>query len=296
MTSIRELSSPATALASAAWRAGGESVDFTPYQTSRPREDGMPDIDLAAVRQVVHHAMDEFTGRREQSDAWLAPRLHATLRLSRREAARPGLWRHLGLAVVPEYVRWRWGPTDEDKGDPAAPDRFHGPTYKHALGRLWWGAELFRNGSDYSPVEKAFGNQDLMNNFFRMDIAHHRPTTQAAVRVLFPEDGTKRGGREANALAKAVNAAATTLLVDALAADPGLDVDVRRSWMQESVDALLVIDRRPIGPDDPRVPEDSVRVMTELLEQLFKEAPVRGKHRADDAGQPSGPAESAATA
>jgi hypothetical protein len=295
VTNIRELSSPATALASTAWRAGDESVDFTSYETAWPREDGMPDIDLDAVQQVVHHAMDGFSGQRELSDAWLAPRLHATLRLSRREAARPGLWRHLGLVALPEYVRWRWGPVDEDRGDPAAPDRFQGPSYKHALGRLWWGAELFRNGPEYAPVEKAFLNQDLMNNFFRMDIAHHRPTAQAAVRVLFPENGTKRGGREANALAKAVNAAATTLLVDALAADPGLDVDVRRSWMQEAVDALLVIERQPVGPNDPQVPARSVQVMTDLLEQLFTEARVRGKHRADPEDEPVDPESATAT-
>jgi len=282
MANIIELSSQATGLVSSAWRAGDESVDFTPFELVRERDPELPAIDLDAVREVVRHAMEEYADRPEGgADAWLAPRLHSALRVTRREAARLGLWRHLGLVVLPEYVRHRWGPA-EGVGDPAAPDRFHGPTYKHALGRLWWGAELFRDGPDYTPVEKAFQNQDLMNNFFRMDVAHHRPTAQAAVKVLFPEDAPKRGGREANALSKAVNAAATTLLVDAMAVDAPLDTAARHAWMQERIDPLLIIERMPTGPDDPRVPERSVTAMTDLLEVLFSEAPVRGKQPATD--------------
>src|SRR4051794_23978591 len=113
MASIIELSSQATGLASSAWRAGDESVDFTPFELVRERDPELPAIDLDAVREVVRHAMEEYADRPEGGgDAWLAPRLHSALRVTRREAARLGLWRHLGLVVLPEYVRHRWGPAD----------------------------------------------------------------------------------------------------------------------------------------------------------------------------------------
>src|SRR4051812_275339 len=124
MANICELSSPATTLASEAWRAGRETVDFSRYQVASPREDGMPEIDLGAVRQVVDRAIDDFGDRAGASDSWLAPRLHPALRLSRREASRPGLWRHLGLVALPHYVRWRWGSESADKQKIAQPDRF----------------------------------------------------------------------------------------------------------------------------------------------------------------------------
>lgn len=44
--------------------------------------------------------MFAFDEERTRADAWLAPRLHATLRLTRQEAADRRLWNHLALAVA----------------------------------------------------------------------------------------------------------------------------------------------------------------------------------------------------
>jgi len=290
MSNINELSFSAIVLASSAWRAGDENVDFKPYEMAVPREDGLPPLDLAAVGHVVTEAMTKFADNPEDSDGWLAPRLHATLRLSRREASRTGLWRYLGMVLLPDYIRWRWGSSTEG-ADPATAVRFHGDTSKHAFGRLWWGAELFRNGPDYASVEKAFDGQDLMNNLFRMDIAHHRPTAQAAVAVLFPQGKPKLGGDATNALSKAANAAATTLLIDAVAPDAPLDTAARTTWMKELIDAVHIVQQLPVGPGDLPVPQTSVDVMAKLFEQLLTEAPFRRRKRANvDGGEDITPA------
>jgi hypothetical protein len=154
----------------------------------------------------------------------------------------------------------------------AREDRFAGPIYKHAIARLWWMAELFRNGNDYGAVPLALMNQDIPNNLFRMDIAHHRPTVLAAVRVL---EG--KTGREANALAKAINSTATTLALDLIAPDELLDPAALERWVVEDIDPVRYLDEMPPGPDDPQVPEASIESMAVLLSELLAEAPVRGK-------------------
>lgn len=242
-------------------------------------EDAPRDIHLDGVRAILDEAMDRYRDRPAQSDSWLGPRLHAALRLTRREAARRGIWRYLAIVFAPDYVRWRWTREKED-GVTVAPgvDRFVGPDYKQAFARLWWMAELFRHGEDYSSATAALSNQDVTNNLFRADLAHHRPTALGAVAVLAGGDAVL-GGREANALSKAANAAATTLLVDAIAPDEALDDAARDDWIDEGddYDPTLYFDDLPRGPADPEVPQESLATMTQLLAELLDEAPVRGK-------------------
>ncbi|MDJ1134502.1 DUF6339 family protein [Streptomyces iconiensis] len=230
------------------------------------------------VRDLLEDAMYEFGETRTAADAWLAPRLHATLRLTRVEAADPGLWNYLALGVAPDYVHWRHNPSGERPAEPTAPvpaERFKGPHYKQAFARLWWTAELFRDGPDYTPVVTACGIQDILNFAIRLEVMDHRPTAQAVVRLL--TDGTVRTGRETNALAAAVNAAASTLFLDALAPDVDRNPTDIRAWSDGAEDAMPV-NRRilPGGPDEERTPKESVEILAEQFRELFDEAPVRG--------------------
>lgn len=280
MIAIKSLDYAATEVVSRpGFRLGVEAPSLGEYETSL--ELGHR-IDLDAVRTFIDEAMRRFPGAGTAADIWLAPRLHYALRLTRRQAADRGLWRWLGCVFAPDFVRWRWGSPDEDSRDPesaAKAERFVGADYKHALARLWWMAELFRDGPDYDLVAKALGNQDIPNNLFRMDVAHHRPTVLAAARVL---DG--KTGRQANALAKAVNSAATTLVIDVIAPDVALDVDATTRWLNdaESLDPGRYFDVLPSGPDDPSAPATSIDRMAELLTELLSEAPVRGRAVPDE--------------
>jgi hypothetical protein len=71
------------------------------------------DISLDPLKGVITAAMRRYDP--EKSDAWLAPRVHATLRLTRREAGDKRVWAYLNVAVFPDYVRWRWRDSDEDQ-------------------------------------------------------------------------------------------------------------------------------------------------------------------------------------
>lgn len=234
------------------------------------------------IRSLVEDAMFEFREDRTRADAWLAPRLHATLRLTRREAADKRLWNHLALAVAPDYVVWRHlsEPTANRPERRIAAARFRGPADRQCFSRLWWAAELFRNGSDYEPVEVACGNQDLIHTVLRSELIDHRPTAQALVRLL--ESGQVSSGREINGLSVAINAAGATLIYDILAPDQPRDPACLRDWIAEAESAPPVERYElPNGPDEDPVPEESVAALTSYFAELFETAPVRGRKNGD---------------
>ncbi|WP_329078729.1 DUF6339 family protein [Streptomyces niveus] len=236
-------------------------------------------LELHRVRDLVDDALNLFRAERPTAaDAWLAPRLHETLRLTRREAAEKGLWTYLALGVAPDYVVWRHLPEPKADGSQArvARDKFVGPHYKQSFARLWWAAELFRDGPDYRPVVVACGNQDMLNSALRLDVIDHRPTAQALVRLL--ERGIVRTGREVNALTPAVNAAAATLMYDIVAPDVERDGEALRDWIAGAASALPSSrNGLPEGLEEERVPERSVQDLVTHFEELFADAPVRGR-------------------
>ncbi|KRE65822.1 MULTISPECIES: DUF6339 family protein [Micrococcaceae] len=261
------------------FRLGTADLDFTDQLVDVR---GLRQHRLEPVRVFLDEAMSRYSQADvAASDSWLGPRLHAALRLSRREAGNRDVWRFLGVWGA-DFVRWRFGPAagEEDPDKAAKTERFLGPTSKHALARLWWMAEVFRDGNNYSTAALALTNQDIINNLFRMSISNHRPTALAALAVL-PASGDGKSlpdGRRANALAKATNAAASTLLLDLIGPDTERDVTSRRQWENVSVDfdPRIYFDDLPEGPDDGETPPESIKQMKVLLEQLLAEAPIRG--------------------
>lgn len=261
------------------FRLGTADIDTTDYLTNVR---GLREHRLEPLRALLDEVMSRYAqAEAASSDSWLGPRLHATLRLSRREAGNRDVWRFLGLWAA-DYIRWRFGPPagEDDVEQAAKTERFVGPDSKHALARLWWMAEVFRDGKNYAPAALALTNQDIVNNLFRMSISNHRPTALAALAVLpSSADGTSLpGGRQANALAKATNAAASTLVLDLIGPDVELDAAARVRWEGSGADhdPQFYFDTLPEGPDDGEAPPESVEAMKKLLTDLLAGAKVRG--------------------
>ena len=228
------------------------------------------DWDAEPVRDLFVEAMKRFQPtERTAADAWLAPGLHSTLRLTRREAADSRLWNYLALRLAPDYVFWRHL---SHRSASVTRTRFVGPFYSQAFARLWWAAELFRDGPDYEPVVVACGNQDVLNTVLRLEVIQHRPTAQAIIRLLATQ--VVRTGREVNALAQAVNTAGATLSYEALAPDDPRDPDAYRDWIEALEGALVPFDSLPYGPEDGRVRQQSVDTLATLFKQLFTDAPA----------------------
>ncbi|MFZ3570317.1 DUF6339 family protein [Streptomyces sp. BH097] len=234
------------------------------------------------VRSLVDRVMHQCRNDKPTvADEWLAPRLHATLRLTRSEAADPELWAYIGLVVAPDYVEWRHGGTGR-----IDPVRFQGLHYKQAFARLWWAAELFRNGDDYRPVALICKNQqDMLNTALRLDVMDHRPVAQAVAALL--DRGVVSNGRQVNALCTVVNAAAMTLSYEAIAPDIERDAGAVADWIRH--DSTILSDVvLPVGPAEPPVPKGSTDTLTEIFADLFKDAPVRDGKQGDESEESDG--------
>ncbi|GGS51449.1 DUF6339 family protein [Streptomyces violaceus] len=255
---------------------GHGGVDLAKAVDPLPEDD--PRWEAEPLRELVEDAMHEFRDKRTEADGWLAPRLHAALRLTRREAADRRLWNHLALAVAPDYVAWRHFPAPTSGGAESriSSARFKGALDRQCFSRLWWAAEMFRNGSEYAPVVAACANQDLIHSALRRDLIDHRPTAQALVRIM--GRGIAGTGREIEGLMTAINAAGATLVYDVLAPDEPRDPEALRQWVAAAESAPPVPRHSlPVGPEEEPVPEESVVALTDYFADLFETAPVRGR-------------------
>ena len=221
-------------------------------------------VDLTAPGAFVDEAMKRFATNRDGSDEWLAPRLHYAFRLHRREAADPRLFWYLALAWRPDYVRWRFVQPNGSVTD----DRYLGPAYKNAFARLWWAAELIRNGRDYSPVSKSFEMQDIQNSWMRMRAFRSRHLAVAAVDVLASFDGKNATSNQVALLSKAVNQTLTTTVLDAIVGGGTHDQIAMDEWVggiRPKIDELAHMSTLPPGPDEDTIDPSELAPVRELL-------------------------------
>jgi hypothetical protein len=268
MSNARVLLPAARAQLTPAFRQGLSDPDLRDYLQPFALDDDLP---LDDVRRLLQHAADAFASDPPASDRWLAPRLHAALRLRRAEAAERGLWGWLGAVEYPDYARWRFpgrGEEEEDESKRGTPlKRFVGSGRDHALARLWWGAELFRNGSSYAPVVRAFVKQDVPSTWLSLDAVHHPAAAQAALRLL-PELGSK----PINRLSTALDHVLTTIQLDVIAPIEPPDTIAADEWVsgRADIDDLLE-ETLPVGPDEDPVPDELVEAVEELLIRVAAE-------------------------
>jgi hypothetical protein len=191
------------------------------------------------------------------SDAWLASRIHAALRLTRKEAADRRLWNYLAICELRDYVHWRW------RGNERTPEvRFWGADNKQAIKRLWWGAELSRNGDDYGLTRVAFSMQDIPNTILSLRAMHNKTVAIAVLRFI---DANKLNGKQINVLSTKLNTAAMTVSLDMLAPVPQILDHQELDWYSEHVE---LDGNLPKGPGDQCVDEEAVARVTQLLHKL----------------------------
>jgi hypothetical protein len=226
-------------------------------------------ISLESLKEVVREAMKRHAAKPSESDGWLAPRVHATLRLTRREAADRRLWAYLNVAVFPEHVRWRWRDPD-DPQTVVAIERFLGEGSTNQLGRLWWGAELTRNGTSYQRTAKAFRSSQFARSWQVLDVMHHRPAALAIVDFLDQfNEGKGATDSQGARMARALNAALRTLALDQVADNPEPDAEAFREWIKEPIDATKMWEDLPKGPDEKEpVSDQAIAAVRQHLDDL----------------------------
>jgi hypothetical protein len=249
-------------------------------------------VDLSPLRAVVGEAMKRFEFEPSKSDPWLGPRIHAALRLTRREAADKRIWAYLTVLEFPHYVRWRWSKEGQDA--PVPFERFVGHESAKSLAKLWWVAELGRNGSDYRPAVAAL----KIPGFYwwqKMNFIHHKVGAIAAIRFLSEFGTTGATTAQVLELVKKLNFALRTVSVDSIALSPPTDADAVREWIGEQIDETTIIrDELPRGPDEAAVKEAdivAVRAFLDALAERINLTEAKGKKREHPKNSETGAAE-----
>jgi hypothetical protein len=145
-------------------------------------------LELRGVAEVVTQLEQRFAPHDTAMDAVAAEGLHRALRLSRREAADPRVWRFLAIVAFPQAVRHRW----EHHSFSTMRSRFVRPGTRpdsNALSRWWWIAELTCEGADYALTRKALARAPLTNAIFIRSLSFYRPAVEACLSVLSEAPG-----------------------------------------------------------------------------------------------------------
>lgn len=140
-------------------------------------------VGLDAFDDAIDRVMRDGAAHDPGLDAEAAPAVHRALAISRRDAADPGIFRYLAVVHRPDFVRFRW----EYRSWPTMRSRFWRPGTRpdsNVFARLWWIAELSRDGDDYETTRRLLTRQPLANNLFVRDLAAYAPLVRAYTSVL----------------------------------------------------------------------------------------------------------------
>lgn len=154
-------------------------------------------VELEALDGHIGQVVRNYPAHDPAIDAVFAPHLHAALQLSRREAAEPGLWRYLAVIHAPQFVRHRW----EYLSWATASTRFWSLGTRHtsnAFARLWWIAELTRDGESYELTTRVLSKPSFATQIFVRSWSQHTPAVRAFLDVLgaAPAEVIERTARE----------------------------------------------------------------------------------------------------
>lgn len=229
-----------------------EDPEKHPLETEIVTRIGGSEIRTAALEALFlefHRRAEagEWSKDRAVSDRWLAPRVHACLRLSRAQASDRSLWHWIAITIAPRYTAWRW--VDQTgKTTVVTDDRWYGPIHKQSVARLWWGAELFRDGSDYEPVERAFIRQDLINSYMPRVLVRCRSFALGIVNALATKGGEAMTAAQMNDLARVLNLVTAGRPPEAQVGFQSDDLWGAATWASSDAPVPSDWDIRPEGP------------------------------------------------
>ncbi|RMG97525.1 MAG: hypothetical protein D6705_08570 [Deltaproteobacteria bacterium] len=186
---------------------------YDPDELAQWCDDADEDVDLEPFVASVEEVLASAEPGTAKVDALAAPKIHRALPISRRTAADPGIWRFLAVGVAPGLVRHRW----PVRTLATTRRRFWAPGMRHdsnTIGRLWWIAELTRNGDDYGLTRSVLESSNLATLLFVRRIGHHRPIVAGFVRFFARADAPA-----VEPLVARFSAVASTCALDALDAD-----------------------------------------------------------------------------
>ena len=160
-----------------------EIDDSTIREYSAPIHGVKADVD--GLREVLADITDRYDRYEHSIDATAAEPVREYLDFSRHIATDSGLWHWLTVSEFNEFVYYRWRESGniEEKFLKAGAD-----IYSNAVHRLWWGAELTRDGNDYTRTKTMFRQGELANDVLDRWFARYEPAAKVVIDELDGED------------------------------------------------------------------------------------------------------------
>jgi hypothetical protein len=239
-------------------------------------------FDATLVPKLIDRARESYA-KPSDSDGWLAGRIHAVLRIPRRAAADRGMWFWLATNAFRKYLEWRhprtWDPAKGEKEPPWW--RYNGDLLRNGVSRLWWGAEMLRNGPDYSLVEAGFRSVRTYMFVSELRYSRYREAARAFARAAAGEGtGTPLNDAEVQELSILFN---TYLRLDVLESHgdgaPACDREWDSAWAERVPTWLELTSEDPkalVGPDGGYSNQSREAAILKWLRELVPEA----RHRA----------------
>jgi hypothetical protein len=184
MTQLRELTKTGRQEVKKAIQQGDpvtEVSNSTLHEHSHEIEGATADLDT--LQRKLDDIVKKYDDNDHNIDKAAARHVHECIDISRRTAARVGLWHWLAVSEFPEFVYHRWPDADDE-------EKFlDGGTdiYSNAIHQLWWGAELTREGDDYTTTEQMFGQGRLANDVLDSWSSRYAPSAKIHTKTLLGE-------------------------------------------------------------------------------------------------------------
>ncbi len=224
-------------------------------------------IDVSLLKSVLDTALVKLQHDdlecRTTLDQWLAPRVHGAVRIPRRLAGDMRLWTWLVLTIGREYTWKRWL---EDERPSIY--RYTGDFKRNSLARLWWAAEMARNGPDYSPIEDVLRDPSTAQYALELRYSMYKPALIAFGRIARRES---LGFDALKDLSKRINAYLSLRPLEILGLDPSESARDTDWWSDVPSLGELIGDAQPVGPKDGYVNEGAVVQLEEWFQGLVKE-------------------------
>jgi len=239
----------------------------------------VPSVDAANLIRVLEGTRVAWAdaAKPEKSDGKLAPLVHASLRINPRTAAHRGFWLALTqFPVVSEYLFVRWGGSG---GELPATTHLNGDYSHQGLARLWWMAELLRDGSDYGFVKRGFEDQNVPNQAFRSLYFYSRPFARTFTEEVLEYHKNNKAkykrGKRVDQSAKAVNAALGTVLLESICSNGGSADTNWKEWTTSTPESgeveAWIGGELPNGPSGGSLDQDDLRRAKRWMSDFYRE-------------------------
>jgi hypothetical protein len=228
-------------------------------------------IDKELLEGLVREVLRLDFSDDSEMDSWLAPRLHYALRIPRRLAADPRFWTWLGVTVFRPYIQKRW--MDEKKRMVNLPRYVDNNKMNltQAVSRLWWGAEMCRNGRDYSPVIQVFSKVRTAQFALELAYSAYKPAAIAFARVCV-ESKPELSDKEKNRLSTMIRAYLSTTSLEMLGGPSnaqGIVVDAAWPQHRPTLEKVLGELASLEGPNDAHVSAESIDAVARWMSELI---------------------------